>query len=695
MSRKTSSGNEINIDYTPYRHLIIGFFTIVISMIFVILVDICIYLIFKDSDALNTVEVTNLFLDPLSSFKPEKVERIQFMVSLILFPLLIFTFNKLLKKKIQNTSAMILRSAVLIIIIAVFLLYYCIGVSIADNSYFFQYNIVNTNLLGFVILFIALLFVLYRERYKDIGVIERRIIEVIAYIVPIIIIITASMMCIFGISNINGHFDYNVHFSAYFYSVVQVFEGKTLLVDTFNQYGLYPHFLIFIFKLTGLSVLKFTVTMAVLLAFSNICIFIFLKNVVKSRIVFICGFASVIWTSYFYVKMAHFIPYPQYFPHRVLFPSMAILLSYLYLKNRNKMLYYLTYVISSISMLWNFETGIIVFVSWMLLMFYQEMSHNDWKKIIKNCIVHMIKGLSVLALVVGLFTLYILMISGHFPQYMLMFEYQSIFYLNGFYMLPMSLFHPWNIVVLVYIIGLFIASNAIIHKNINPKSSMIFFLSIMGTGIFTYYQGRSHDECLAAVISCCIILLTLYADELLNSIINYFRSIKSSMQRLSYENNLFYLGKLILFVTIFFYITSSLCSFTYSLPYFTSKITKNFTEIQQNPSTYVTRTSDFVKQHTNPGESICILAMNSGVYYLESQTKCFLNVPGETEILLKKDIRVIEKFLTENSNIKVFVDSNFYEINGDQKVNIRNIINENYSSQEISPDQNMKLIVKK
>ena len=52
------------------------------------------------------------------------------------------------------------------------------------------------------------------------------------------------------------------HFLAYFDSVVQVFLGKTLLVDMAPQYGLYALLLKPLFKVIGLSVLNFTLVMA-------------------------------------------------------------------------------------------------------------------------------------------------------------------------------------------------------------------------------------------------------------------------------------------------------------------------------------------------------------------------------------------------------------------------------------------------
>src|SRR5439155_6107733 len=54
--------------------------------------------------------------------------------------------------------------------------------------------------------------------------------------------------------------------NAVYYSVIQVFRGHALLINDFtNTYGLYPHFLVPILKLTGLSVAAFTAIMSVLI----------------------------------------------------------------------------------------------------------------------------------------------------------------------------------------------------------------------------------------------------------------------------------------------------------------------------------------------------------------------------------------------------------------------------------------------
>ena len=56
------------------------------------------------------------------------------------------------------------------------------------------------------------------------------------------------------------------HFEAVYHPMVQVMLGKTVLVNTTSQYGLFPHFLAPIFAATGLSVLTFTAVLAILVA---------------------------------------------------------------------------------------------------------------------------------------------------------------------------------------------------------------------------------------------------------------------------------------------------------------------------------------------------------------------------------------------------------------------------------------------
>ena len=67
-----------------------------------------------------------------------------------------------------------------------------------------------------------------------------------------------------SVFNDKGLYTSGSHFNVVFFPVVQVYQGKALLINCSSQYGLYPQLLLPLFCLVGLSVLSFTVVMALL-----------------------------------------------------------------------------------------------------------------------------------------------------------------------------------------------------------------------------------------------------------------------------------------------------------------------------------------------------------------------------------------------------------------------------------------------
>ena len=101
--------------------------------------------------------------------------------------------------------------------------------------------------------------------------------------------------------------------------------------------------------------------------------------------------------------------------------------------------------------------------------------------------------------------------AGRPPDFAAFFAYQKMFYVSGFYMLPMPPVGGWCVVALVYLAGLAYAAGS----PISPRSSRIFQLSILGIGLLAYYQGRSHRSVLTLAWWPCFLVLTLFFDELL------------------------------------------------------------------------------------------------------------------------------------------------------------------------------------
>ena len=149
------------------------------------------------------------------------------------------------------------------------------------------------------------------------------------------------------------------HFSAVFYPVVSVCQGKALLIGCASQYGLYPHLLQPVFAFTGLSVLGFTAVMGLLLAASYLALWLFLARACDNRSAAFLGFASLLlngWFSFF--RAADFNPYFQYLPIRFVFPALLVPLGWRYLGRPTRGAYWGLLAFLSAGVLWNLDSGL-------------------------------------------------------------------------------------------------------------------------------------------------------------------------------------------------------------------------------------------------------------------------------------------------------------------------------------------------
>jgi len=159
--------------------------------------------------------------------------------------------------------------------------------------------------------------------------------------------------------------------------------------------------------------------------------------------------------------------------------------------NRRAAAYYLCGALSACAVLWNFDTGLAVFVSWCAALAYQEILARGFKEATRPMLGHLFINAGFLAAVLAVFCGYTRMHSGSWPDFTGGFAYINYFYNLGFNMLPMSLVHEWNITAFAYAGGLLYAAIQLRRRQSTPKACAIFFLSVLGCGIFVYFQGRS------------------------------------------------------------------------------------------------------------------------------------------------------------------------------------------------------------
>jgi hypothetical protein len=441
---------------------------------------------------------------------------------------------------------------------------------------------------------------------------------------------------------------YRIHLNPVIYPLAQVMAGKTLFVNCAPLYGLYPHFLQPLYKCLPLSVYSFTIVMAILMLSCFAALWFFLRTVVKNDFVFLAGFIAAVFYTYAGTKLvlSEFRPDPyfQYAPIRMLFPCLLLALAALYLRGIGKRwVYYATFLCAALALLWNLDTGVVVFGSWLLLLGYTELFRNPWRTAFKSILSHALTALGSWLLVYGGYALFAFLRSGAWPDWHMSIIYYKVFSHYGFNMLPMpGLPHLWGIVVGVYVAAMVMAIHGLLRKENELFSGSLFLLTVMGTGLFAYYQGRSHDYCLIPLLYVPIFLITLLADHILTGVKAGDRAYYKFLP----------LGAL-----FFYFCASAVPSVFTQSGRFMREIYEGSQASRAGSQGVHSRNIEFIRKLTNPGEKIFILLDGDldGLYYAETSTASVLDLPSSTDWFFKSDINQVEKFLRENKATKLFV----------------------------------------
>lgn len=413
----------------------------------------------------------------------------------------------------------------------------------------------------------------------------------------------------------------------------------------------------------NISMLNFSIIIAVIvfIIYGSI-LFVLWKNI-KNKFIAVVGMISIVYStcSFYDGKNGYYL---QYLPHRILGPVLLLLVVSIYLNTKKeltkKVLYVAGFVVGAFAFFWNFDTGVIVVAAWALFLIYNlELTNklNEKKLYIESL---KIIGLSLIEIIAVILLIFMITFfrTGQLIHLSDMIAGQFMFLGSGFYMLPMKFFHPWMLLILIYFFALAksLRNMAFVRvqnsKYSKTKSSLYFFLSVLGLGIFSYYQGRSHDAVFILIIWPGIILGCLFIQEYLVRINEYFKSVEITKKSFfSIKIVVLFAKPLLIFILI--------ASFAvYFVNYSFSQNIKNYaTNLTLPVPFYRLDVENFIKQNKAENEQVDLLIEYFEEYYTVLGVKNPMDIRSSIDWFTKEDYAKVINWL-EKTTHTVFIDVN-------------------------------------
>lgn len=429
---------------------------------------------------------------------------------------------------------------------------------------------------------------------------------------------------------------WNEHADPIFYVLAQVVAGKTLLVDLPSQYGLFPEFLAPIFRLTGLSVASASAVFAIMQVVSLGALFYVLASITKSRVLLTVSGLAIILVTFETVIFFSGVQerYFQYWPLRFFWPALSVALFYRFSKSPTLFGSTVLSIIGGIALLWNMDSGLFVVVSFGAYLLSKAVAlsvcstslaavNRPWpaRAYVAVAALHVLLTLAVIALFLG----YLSLKSNEHLIYRWLSEYQVVFAALGLAMVPLPRTpDPWMSVLAIYLGAMLHAFNCWrAGTGSQAKADLLFYLGMLGLGLFVYYAGRSHVLNLVTVCWPAVMIVAIQSDELL-------RAIRAQLLPGAT------LAIPVVGVSILVLAGATFVSRT---PFMFDKVAYQFKSRGLIEDRTVERELAFVKRLTEPGTECFIAAKRQGIYYAEAGLSSPVLGPGIVETVLKTDER--------------------------------------------------------
>ncbi|MFI5297190.1 MAG: hypothetical protein ACHREM_03760 [Polyangiales bacterium] len=439
----------------------------------------------------------------------------------------------------------------------------------------------------------------------------------------------ASLWKVFRAQHVYDSLEFSYHFGAVLYPISQSVAGRVPLVDFPTQYGFFGEILAPVFRLCGLSVLSVTLLMVALQSASTWALLLSASRIVQSRVLLVSFGAALLYVPQNApAVLGSQDPYFQYWPIRTIFPALALGAVLRWSRAPTVLHACLMALICGVGMVWNADSGVAVLGAWLGYLFLHGVAawrHDEarfWLSVRTFAL-----SVAIVATIGGLFFLYLSAAAHQWIDVRGTLTYSRVFYLAGFNMMPMPTTpHLWQVVAALYIAAFCLGLRALRATPCAHGTDPMFFTSMMGIGLFAYYQGRSHDLVLGAVLWPALLVAYWLVDRLWERV----RAGQVSMLAASPA-----------FVMSAGFGLMCLVGVIAMLPASVGQLRANL----RAPASIITENIAFIRASVGADRECAILANHQAVYFAETGLASALQGPDISELVLRAQLDQLNRQL--------------------------------------------------
>ncbi|OGK14849.1 hypothetical protein A3H80_04015 [Candidatus Roizmanbacteria bacterium RIFCSPLOWO2_02_FULL_37_19] len=304
-------------------------------------------------------------------------------------------------------------------------------------------------------------------------------------------------------------------------TINDLLQGKHLLIDTFNQYGLFYPFILFLVFRTVLQFSYMNLYLAFMIGtvmyFAILYFFILLitKKNLLSLVGLLVSMGVVMTFNFPTFPFSENYVWPGSIPLRYFFDALVFLLV---LKNRNfasRKLHFLTSGVVAFAVFYNLETGISLSIAYMFLLFtYVITKPLPLIKKVRYCLELSLPFLISAISIALFFSIYTYAQTSLMPDWALFWRF-PLLYGAGLSNAntPVVGWHLYHLTVYFSVVTLYIFRTLFLKQSINWKWRVLTAYAFYGLFLLNYYMSRSYNSNLTLVSIPVIVLTIAFAGE--------------------------------------------------------------------------------------------------------------------------------------------------------------------------------------